>query len=275
MISLKTLVVASLVFTSFPVSSFNADEATNFKAMTYEQLQKIDKKSLSRKERKSFKKLLKIKKKEAKKLAAFNSAYGHMLHEGKVALQEVVVIENVSPANMYASAKQWLSNPSNQFKTTGSAEKSMFSTMLDVEFSESDFPPIVNGFRDRAKIIRDDQDKTLMAHLVVHDQNKGGMTNNIRAMFYEYNIRIDFKEGRYRIKVTDITYNNWNHLTVKEFPIYIGKCAMRGSAEELIHCPKQQKGIRKTMTKFYTSVQEAVNTLKVAIASDKGDDMDF
>lgn len=271
----QILIVMIVFFFSVPTFSFDEQVALNFEVMTYKEMVKVDTKSLSKKERKIYKKLLKIKKKEAEKTLKFNANYGHMLVEEKIGYVEVVTIEGAMPTDMYIGAKQWLSSPNNLFQISGSIEKGMFSSMLNVELAESDFPPIVNGFRDKSRMVRDEEGKTLIAHMVIQDQNKGGMTNNIKTMFYEYDLRVDFKDGRYRIKISDMTYNNWNHESVKEWPIYPGKCSTRGTGEGLVHCPKQQKGIKKTMDKFYANILQSVGSLKATIAKSKEEEVDF
>lgn len=68
----------------------------------------------------------------------------------------------------------------------------------------------------------------------------GGTMGCIRVIYFEYDLIIKIKEGRYKYEITNFTYTHYNQATGKQSQIYglkdDGPCKSKGDLNELISC---------------------------------------
>ena len=79
-------------------------------------------------------------------------------------------------------------------------------------------------------------DKKIIARVVT--KYTGGAILCIRILYFEYDIILKFKSGRYKFEVTNFRYTHYNQSTMKQMQLYgikdSGDCNSRNSLENLL-----------------------------------------
>lgn len=259
---------------SGPIAA-HADDGNEYYHMSTQQLQAIDSSQLSKKELKALKKAIKSR-------AEADAMYGDILEDGKFRIQHVVELPGQNASNMYTAASEWMANSNNLYDVLGGyqAGQSVLNSAIFGQNKTNNFPAIIANYKQQAAVTREQEGELLYAHIVTLVENAKGFTNNIRSMFYEANLKIQFKDNRYRITVQDVHWSNWNSGTGEKFPIYPGKkhaargCSTEGTIEDLISCPKGKEHAYKSIMSYVEHLNSKLQDLneKISAVSESVDD---
>lgn len=170
-----------------------------------------------------------------------------------VTFTKIVEVAGLSANQLYTLAKEWMSNE--QLFNIDAGTKGMGAMEAFVGTSRANFSVIDNLYRVKDVVTyQDDESKKLTGGFSI--RYFGGSLGCVRVVYITGDIKLQFKDGKYKIEATNMSYAHYNQTTGRETPFNImsdkGDCASKNLIENMLIC-QQCKNEKEKLYKFISA----------------------
>lgn len=161
-----------------------------------------------------------------------------------VVYQDVVeVSDEFTAEDIFAAVDRWARSANFHRKIGG--EQSTTAFVVGGVKTAPEMATMEATHRNRETIVGTEEPNLISLKFYQHYQSKG-VTNFVRTLFLDADLRIDIKDGRYRYTISDFEWEHWNHFTAEQYKMS-GRdgCGLRGSLYELQSVCTSATGSRK------------------------------
>tara|TARA_B100001093_G_C26607896_1_gene918834 strand:+ start:86 stop:745 length:660 start_codon:yes stop_codon:yes gene_type:complete len=196
------------------------------------------------------------------------------VEENKVIYKGVVELDpSLTQKQIYDSVRSFLSS-SNLHRKFGLGD----STGMDFFVTKSGLMgTIESNLKNRSTFISEDNPKTIKVNFFQYFEGKGA--GGIRTLHIDANLKVDVKDGKYRYKLSNFTWNHWNHHKGVQMSIWSTKkdCKDRGTLYQLQNlCNRATKKRKEALTALDKDINIFFAELKAAVSEiDEDEDADW
>lgn len=196
--------------------------------------------------------------------------------EGKIEYSEVIKVDSTkNDEQLFKTAKEFFSTNLQNFQRSNS-EKNFQGANIWLGTPKRNSEQVDALFRnDKPITLSEKEDKKLVARIV--NKYTGGTMGCIRILYFEYDIILRFKDGRYKYQATNFRYTHYNQASMKQSQIYgmkdSGDCNSKNSLENLLNCQRCKKEFQKMFQYLNIDTNKLLAEMKEYIKiSDSEDD---
>jgi hypothetical protein len=177
-----------------------------------------------------------------------------------VTFTKVTEVDSLSAKQLYNFAKEWMSNE--QLFNIDAGTKGMATMEFVVGVSRANFSVIDNLYRVKDVITyKDDEAYKLTGGFSM--RYFGGSLGCVRVVYIVGDIKLQFKDEKYKVEATNMSYAHYNQVTGKEIQFNVmsdkGDCASKNPIESLLYC-QQCKNEKEKLYKFLSEEIEGLFT---------------
>ena len=161
------------------------------------------------------------------------------INSEKAGLFEVVEAQGRSAAELYKQAYEVVNSNAVEFNRFGDVGNSdaAFSTLMGVRSASTQVVDLMHQ-NDNPVKYSDPISQKLIVRVV--NRYEGGQFGCVRLVWWEYDLILNFKDGRYRMELTNFSYNHYNNGS-SVVRIQFGsfdeiECKSSGNIESLLQC---------------------------------------
>lgn len=196
--------------------------------------------------------------------------------QGNINFTEVVSTENELTADqIYDNVKLWVSTKSSNFNRSNSEKNAQGAAIYLGTGATSEMTQVDKLFINEDPLKLSDKNEHIIIGRVVNKYT-GTQLGCLRIAFFEYDIIVRAKDGRYKYDVTNFTYTHYNQKTAQQAQIYgwtdDGPCKSKGDLKELLECNKCEKQLSALYQYLIDDTQALITDLKSAVNQTAIDD---
>lgn len=157
----------------------------------------------------------------------------------KAGLFEVIEAQGKSAAELYKVADEFMNSNAREFSRQ--AEGSSVATTYAILGVRSASTQVVDlMFKNDSPVKYSDANSQKLVVKIVNRYEGGGF-GCVRLVWWEYDVILKFKDGRYRIELTNFSYSHFSNansaMKVQFYGMQDGgDCSSSGNIENLLHC---------------------------------------
>ncbi len=175
-----------------------------------------------------------------------------------VTFKNIVEVKGLTAGELYNLAKEWMSNE--QLFNVDAGTKGMGAMEAFVGTSRGNFAVIDNTYRIKDVITLEDKElKKLIGGFSM--RYFGSSLGCVRVVYVNGDIKLYFKDGRYKIEATNMSYAHYNQTSGRAAPFMTindkGDCASKNPIESMLICTK----CKREKIKLYTFLTEEITGL--------------
>lgn len=161
-----------------------------------------------------------------------------VLKNGKAGLTEVVEVPGKSAKDLYQAAVEYVHSNSNEFnRVVGESTVSSTYGLLGVKQQAS--VNVDAQYKNTEPLKYSDPESGKVIARVVARYEGGGF-GCVRLVWFEFDVIMKFKDGRYKYELSNYQYNHYNAVTLLKSPFMAmedgGNCGSSGSVDDLLKC---------------------------------------
>lgn len=194
---------------------------------------------------------------------------------GKIAYSDIIVVDSAkSDEALYKAAKEFFSTNLPNFQRSNS-EKNFQGANLWLGSPKKNAEQVDVLYRNDTPVtLADKEDKKIIARVV--NKYTGGTMGCLRVLYFEYDVILKFKYGRYKYEVTNFIYTHYNQATMKQSQIYgmndSGDCNSKNTLDNLLKCERCKNEFRKMCEYLDSDTRTFLEGMNTFIKENKKDD---
>lgn len=194
--------------------------------------------------------------------------------DGKIAYSSVIIVDSTkSGEELYKSAKEFFSTNLPNFQRSNS-EKNFQGSNLWLGTTKKNAEQVDALYRNDTPItLSEKEDKKIISRIV--NKYTGGTMGCLRILYFEYDVILNFKAGRYKYEATNFRYTHYNQATMKQSQIYgmndSGVCNSKNTLDNLLKCEKCKNEFRKMYEYIDSDTRKLLEEMNTFIKERKSD----
>lgn len=182
----------------------------------------------------------------------------------KVSFSYVFYVDSTMNADqVYKLGKQWFSSNTSTFNRSNSDKVYAFDTwFMDSRNNTIELDQLYKS--DQVLKFYDDEKKKLIGKGML--KYTAGQVGCLRLLYWQFDVNFAAKDGRYRIELTNFTYNHYNQVKLRKSQISgfadNGICNASNTMENFILCTTCPNEFDRFYSFFVFDMQNLVKSLK-------------
>ena len=190
---------------------------------------------------------------------------------GSINFTEVVTTTNeLTESQIFDNFKDWISTKSVNFNRSNSEKNQLLFGTAKANFVQID----ALHKNDAPLKLSDKESFKLIARIV--NKYTGTQMGCIRIVYFQYDLIVKIKDGRYKYEITNFTYIHYNQVDGKQVQFYAindkGPCKSKGDLNELLQCDKCKGEFAKMYAYLIADTNNFIANMKASIDIKKTDD---
>ena len=199
-----------------------------------------------------------------------------VIENGKAGLTNVVESPGKSAKELYEAAVEFIHSNSNEFNRVV-GESTVSSTYGLVGVRQQASVNVDAQYKNDEPLKYSDPDKRKLIARIV-GRYEGGGFGCVRLVWFEFDLTLKFKDGRYKYELSNYQYDHYNAVNLMKIPFMTmedgGDCGSSGSVDDLLKCGNCQNEFDTMFYELLRQSNRLINAVKegLELAGTEDDD---